>query len=134
MLTMRIESALALVALIASSTFGATKVSFDAANNCVVNGKTIFPISVSVLPPVEGKTPGGKSAWQEFRDGGVNFARIGPADYKVGVHVWNDEGLKTASAYMDQMGAANLLVWMTIGEELSYVKPDDADAQAKLKA
>jgi len=132
---MRIKSALALLTLtlIGCSAAGPTKVSIDAANNLVINGKTTFPISVSVLPPVDGKTPSGKSAWREFRDGGVNFARIGPADYKEKVHVWNDAGLKTARAYMDQMGSANLYAWMTIGEELSYVKPDEENAQAELK-
>ncbi len=130
---MKIKSALALITLISSAAFGTTTVSFDAANNLVINGKTIFPISVAVLPQADGKTPSGKSAWQEFREAGVNFARIGPADYKEGVHAWNDEGLKAASTYMYQMASANLFVWMTIGEELSYVKPNDQNAETKLK-
>lgn len=130
---MRIKSALALLVLTGSAALGATRVSFDAANNLVVDGNTVFPISIAVLPPVDGKTPSGASAWQEFSDAGVNFARIAPGDYKEKAHSWNDEGLKTAGAYMDQMASANLYAWMTLGEELAYVKADDEKAQAKLK-
>ena len=122
---MRINSALALMALMCSSAFGTTKVSFDAANNPVINGKTIFPISVAVLPPVDGKTPTGESAWQEFSQAGVNFARVAPGDYW-DKHGWNPEGLRVAGQYMDQLAAANIYAWMTLGDELSYVKPDDA--------
>src|SRR5438132_1645748 len=75
---MRIKSTLFVMILIGSSALGATKVSFDAADNLVIDGKTVFPISVAVLPPVDGKTPSGEAAWKEFADAGVNFARIGP--------------------------------------------------------
>jgi hypothetical protein len=129
---MKIKSALALITLVGSAAFGKTTVAFDAANNLVINGKTIFPISVAVLPPVDGKTPSGKSAWQEFREAGVNFARVAPGDF-ADVHVWNAAGLQTARAYMDQLNAAKLYAWMTIGQELSYVKDDDEKGQAKLR-
>ena len=126
------KSALALLALIGSSAFGATKVSFDAANNPVINGKTVFPISVAVLPPVDGKTPGGKSAWQEFSQAGINFARVAPGDYW-DKHGWNPEGLRAARKYLDKLASAKIYAWMTLGDELSYVKPDDSDQQTKLK-
>ncbi|PWU09886.1 MAG: hypothetical protein C5B50_26495 [Verrucomicrobia bacterium] len=119
--------------LIGSSAFGATKVSFDPANNLVITGKALFPISVAVLPPVEGKTPNGESAWQEFRAAGVNFARVAPNDFW-DKHGWNPEGLRVAGKYLDQLGSANIYGWMTLGDELAYVKPDDEQKQAKLKA
>lgn len=120
------------MALIGCSAFGATKVSFDAANNAVINGKVLFPISVAVLPPLDGKTLSGGSAWQEFSAAGVNFARVAPNDYW-DKHGWNPEGLRVASQYMDQLASAKIYVWMTLGDELSYVKPDDENGQAKLK-
>ena len=129
---MRIQSALALMALVGSSAVGATKVSLDAANNPVINGKTLFPISVAVLPPVDGKTPSGESAWQEFSAAGVNFARVAPGDYW-DKHGWNPEGLRVAGQYLDQLAAAKIYAWMTLGDELSYVKPDNKRQQAKLK-
>ncbi len=129
---MRLKSAFALITLIASSAFGTTKVSFDAANTAVINGKTTFPISLAVLPPVDGKTPTGESAWQEFSRAGVNFARVAPGDYW-DKHGWNAEGLRVAGKYLDQLAAAKVYGWMTLGEELSYVKPEDKQQQAKLK-
>ena len=121
-----------ILALLASGATGATRVSIDANRNLVVNGKTTFPLSVAVLPPPDGKTPAGRSAWQEFRDAGINFARIAPNDYWV-KHTWDDAGFDVAAKYMDQFAGANLYAWMTLGEKLSYVKPDDQQAQDELK-
>lgn len=118
--------------LISCSAFGATKVSFDAANNLVIDGKTIFPISVAVLPPVDGKTPSGESAWQEFNKAGVNFARVAPGDYW-DKHGWNPEGLRVAAKYLDQLASAKINAWLTLGDELAYVKADDERQHAKLK-
>src|SRR2546429_3821256 len=42
-----------------------TKVTING-DNTEIDGKKIFGISVAVLPPPDGKTPEGKSAWQEF--------------------------------------------------------------------
>ena len=123
---------MALMGLVGCSAFATTKVTIDAANNLVIDGKTVFPISVAVLPPVDGKTPSGKSAWQEFHEAGVNFARVAPGDYW-DKHGWNPEGLRVAGQYMDQLAAAKIYAWMTLGDELSYVKPDNARQQAKLK-
>ncbi|HSU53102.1 MAG TPA: hypothetical protein VLT36_03500 [Candidatus Dormibacteraeota bacterium] len=129
---MRIQSALALMSLVGATACATTKVSFDAANNTVINGKTIFPISLAVLPPVDGKTPNGGSAWQEFSKAGVNFARVAPGDYW-DKHGWEPEGLHVARKYMDQLAKAKINVWLTLGDELSYVKPDDQEGQSKLK-
>lgn len=129
---MKIKFSLAVMALIASSALGATRVSIDSSNNLVVNGKTTFPLSVAVLPPADGKTPDGKSAWEEFSQAGINFARIAPGDY-ADKHVWNEAGFQVASKYMDQLAAAKIYAWMTLGQELSYVKPDDHTAQEQLR-
>ena len=110
------------------------KITFDSSNVSEVDGQKMFALSVAVLPPPDGKTPNGKSAWEELSDGGVNFARIGPADAAVDVHTWNDAGLQMADAYMKQLAAANICVWMTLGEELSYVKANDQHDQERLKA
>lgn len=129
---MKIKSALAVLAIVAPAAFGATTVSIDANNNLVVNGRTIFPLSVAVLPPPDGKTPDGKSAWQEFSDAGINFLRVAPGDYW-DRHIWNEPGLDVAAKYMDEFAVAKIYAWMTLGGNLSYVKPDDQTTQDKLK-
>lgn len=129
---MNLKSILAVTALLAPSALGATKVTIDSSNNLVINGKTTFPISVAVLPPVDAKTPTGKSAWEEFAKAGVNFARVAPGDYWK-KRVWNDEGLQVARQYVNQLASAHIYAWMTLGDDLSYVRPDNQKAQVKLK-
>jgi hypothetical protein len=122
-----------LSSLLACSAFAAShKITFDSSDVCEVDGQKMFPLSVAVLPPPDGKTPDGKSAWQEFIDGGVNFARIAPGDYWE-KHVWDNAGLDVAAQYMDQFAAVNIYGWMTLGGELSYVKPDDEKTQEELE-
>jgi hypothetical protein len=128
---MKIKLTLIVLTLFASSVLGATKVSIDPNGNLIINGKTIFPISVAVLPPVDGKTPTGGSAWEEFHEAGVNFARVAPGDVW-DEHVWNSKGLQVARKYMDQLASAKMYAWMTLGG-LSYVKSDNERQQAKLK-
>ena len=46
---------------------GPTKVTITG-DSTEINGTKIFGISLAVLPPPDGKTPDGKSAWQEFAE------------------------------------------------------------------
>jgi len=128
---MKIKSALATIALLASSALGATRVSFDASNNTVIDGKTIFPISLAILPPADAKSPQGKSAWDEFADGGVNLVRVTP--HSEGNAAWDAEGYQTATEYMNHLAPANLYVWMTLRPELSFVDPGEEKKLEKLK-
>jgi hypothetical protein len=111
---------------------GPHKMSFDSSNVCMVDGQKIFPLSVAVIPPPDGKTPDGKSAWEALSEGGINFARIAPMDC-TGTHGWNDAGFQKAEAYMREMAPRNIHVWMTIGQDLSYTAADDQQGQEKLK-
>src|SRR2546423_12933440 len=56
-------------------------VTVDPTGALVVDGKKVFPLGVSLPPPVGGKTPDGKDAWQELKNGGVSFVRTGRADW-----------------------------------------------------
>src|SRR5690242_15540544 len=81
-----------------------TKVTINENQIPTINGKATFPISVAVLPPADGKTPTGKSAWQEFADAGVNLARVVP-HANGETYGWTDEGYKSAHQYLDALAA-----------------------------
>lgn len=97
-----------------------------------INGKKIFGISVAVLPPPDGKTPEGKSAWQEFADGGVNLARIVP---NVGGenYGWSDQGYKLVHDYLDQLAAAHIYAWLWLGEDIAHFSEKDTAKVEKFK-
>jgi hypothetical protein len=54
-------------------------VTIDPTGVLVVDGQKAFPLGLSLPPPVGGKTPDGKDAWQEIKAGGVSFVRTGRA-------------------------------------------------------
>src|SRR5215218_7853878 len=76
-----------------------------------INGKKMFGISVAVIPPPDGKTPEGKSAWQEFADAGVNLARIVPGQQGEN-YGWTDKGYDVARQYLDSLAAARMYAWL----------------------
>src|SRR4051812_4407286 len=97
-----------------------------------INGKKIFGISVAVLPPPDGKTPEGKSAWQEFADAGVNLARIVPSQ-RGESYGWTDQGYKVAREYLDGLASAQLYAWLWLGDDIAHFTAKDADKAEKLK-
>ena len=97
-----------------------------------INGKKIFGISVAVLPPPDGKTPEGKSAWQEFADGGVNLARIVPS-VSGESYGWTDKGYELARNYLDGLAAAKIYAWLWLGDDIAHFTEKDKEKQEKLK-
>src|SRR4051794_21733836 len=89
-----------------------------------INGRKIFGISVAVLPPPDGKTPDGKSAWQEFADAGVNLARIVPAQNGES-YGWTDKGYDVARQYLDGLAAAHMYAWLWLGEDIAHFDAND---------
>src|SRR3954466_10592882 len=57
------------------------KISLDEAGALVVDGKKVFPITLTIVPGPDAKAPSGKHAYEEFADGGVMFMRTGKADW-----------------------------------------------------
>src|SRR3954471_9803681 len=84
-----------------------------------INGKKIFGISVAVLPPPDGKTPDGKSAWSEFADGGVNLARIVPS-VNGESYGWTDQGYQVARQYLDGLASAHMYAWLWLGDDIAH--------------
>jgi len=129
---MKIKSALAVVMLLASSAIAAPhKITFDSSGVCEVNGQKMFPLSVAVLPSPDAKAPDGKSAWQEFSDGGVNLVRVTPKTQTEN-YGWTPKGYQLAHEYFDALTPSHLFVWLWTGDELGYFKAGDTVKQEKL--
>ena len=98
-----------------------------------INGKKIFATSVAVLPPPDGKTPDGKSAWQEFADGGVNLARIVPS-VSGESYGWTDKGYELARQYLDGLQSAHVYAWLWLGDDIAHFEAKDTAKAEKLAA
>jgi len=62
-----------------------TKVVVNDAGILVIDGKPVFPISFTMPPPPDGKTPDGGDAFAEIAAAGATFLRTGPWG-----HNWDD--------------------------------------------
>ena len=88
-------------------------VTVDPTGALVVAGKKVFPLGVSLPPPVGGKTPDGKDAWQELKNGGVSFVRTGRANWdaqQIDAQIAAEKTLEDAAA------AHGLLSWLWLGD------------------
>ena len=80
-----------------------TKVVITPEHVLSINGKKVFPIGFTIPPPLDGKTPSGKPAFEELRSAGGLFIRTGPmwdeeADRKY--FAWDTEWVEREKAYM----------------------------------
>ena len=88
-------------------------VAIDPATGClVIDGRKVFPIGLSEAPPLGGKTPDGKDAWEEVSSAGANFIRSG-------LREWNlqqiDNQIAGERARMDAAAAHGLFTWPRLG-------------------
>ena len=87
-------------------------VTVDPTGVLVIGGKKVFPLVLSLPPPAGGKTPEGKDAWKEIKDGGASFVRTGRAD-------WNaqqiDAQIATEKQLEDAAAAHGLHCWLWLG-------------------
>src|SRR5687767_12308205 len=82
--------AIALFALTASGAEPLTKpskITLDDAGVLVVDGKKVFPITLTVNPGPDAKAPSGRHAYAEFADAGAMFMRTGGPK-------WNEETIQ----------------------------------------
>src|SRR5919109_1161018 len=87
-------------------------VTVDSTGALVVDGRKVFPLGVSLPPPAGGKTPDGKDAWKELKDGGVSFVRTGRANWdaqQIDAQIAAEKTLEDAAA------AHGLLSWLWLG-------------------
>jgi hypothetical protein len=78
------------------------------------------------------RTPDGKSAWQEFADGGVNLARIVPS-VSGESYGWTDKGYELAKSYLDGLASAHMYAWLWLGEDIAHFDAKDTAKAEKLK-
>jgi hypothetical protein len=94
-----------------------------------INGKPVFPIMLSVIPPPDAKAPNGKSAWQEFRDAGAILIRTSPPKSIDGEsRRWDDDAIARQGAYLTVATQAGMFCVPTLNE-LSSIK-DTTSAKA----
>jgi hypothetical protein len=90
-----------------------TSVTLDPTGALVVDGQKVFPLGLSLPPPVGGKTPAGKDAWQELKAGGASFVRTGRATWdaqQIDAQIASEKALEDAAA------AHGLLSWLWLGD------------------
>ena len=105
------------------------KVSADEDGVLVVDGKKVFPIAVTMPPPLGSKAPSGRDAWQELYDGGVRFLRTGPFD-----EAWNEQHIEQELRRMDHAARIGLRTMPYLREMASIGGPDDdPEDEAKLR-
>jgi hypothetical protein len=82
-----------------------------------INGKAVFPIMLSVIPPPDANAPNGKSAWQEFRDAGAILIRTTPPRSASGdSRRWDDDALERQAEYMNAAARAAMFCVPTLNE------------------
>src|ERR671937_1879475 len=90
-----------------------TSLTVDPTGALVIDGQKVFPIGVSNPPPVGGKTPDGKDAWQELKAGGASFVRTGRANWDA---QQIDAQLAAEKQLEDAAAAHGLLSWLWLGD------------------
>src|SRR6476469_7907057 len=68
-----------------------SKITLDENGVLVVDGRKVFPITLTVVPGADAKAPTGKHAYAEFADAGAMFVRSG-------WRAWNEESIATETA------------------------------------
>jgi hypothetical protein len=87
-------------------------VTIDPTGALVIGGQKVFPLGLSLPPPVGGRTPDDKDAWQEIKAGGVSFVRTGRAEWdadQIDAQIANEQKLEDAAA------AHGLHCWLWLG-------------------
>jgi hypothetical protein len=84
-------------------------VSVAATGALEVDGRSVFPIVLSNGPPPAKKAPNGRASLAEVADAGVNFIRIGTAD-------WSAAEIPAQRTLLDALADRNLLGWLWLGE------------------
>ncbi|MBM4027543.1 MAG: hypothetical protein FJ280_19380 [Planctomycetes bacterium] len=86
----------------------------------LIDGRKILPIGFTGGPPPGGRTPDGKSAFEEIRAAGGTFFRTGPQ----GGDSWNEATLAQEQIQMDAAARHGLYCWPRL-ENLSSLREDD---------
>ncbi len=93
----------------------------------VLNGKKVFPITLSPGPPTNGKTPTGYDAMQELRDAGALITRI------VQTTDWNNQLIAEQQAALDWAYQHGMYCMVNL-RELSAFASGNTNTETQLRA
>jgi hypothetical protein len=113
-------------ALSAEPLTGPARITFDQAGALVIDGRKVFPINLTVIPPPDAKAPNGKQAYAEFRNGGALFMRTGGPR-------WDDKTLETELRYQKAAARHGLRCCPWLGWDLCVIKPGDTAREQQLR-
>lgn len=102
-------------------------VTVNSDNVLVINGRKVFPLGFSPGPPINGKTPIGDDAMQEFRDAGALLFRM------VQTTDWNSQLIATQQAALDWAAQHGMYIWLNL-RELSEFNTGDTATAASLRS
>ncbi|MDB6025317.1 MAG: Immunoglobulin I-set domain protein [Verrucomicrobiales bacterium] len=123
-----VSLALLILAVNYSVLFGQSNsvVTINADKVMVLNGRKIFPITISPGPPTNGKTSTGIDALQEFHDAGALFFRIAQTTS------WNNQVIADQQAALDWAAQHGMYCMVNL-RELSYFSATDTNKPASLR-
>ena len=104
----------------------ASKITLDDAGVLVVDGKKVFPITLTIVPGPDAKAPNGRPAYAEFTDSGAMFMRSGKAD-------WNEETIAGEKKMQDVAAANGMRCHPWLGWDLANFDPSNKKAEAELR-
>jgi hypothetical protein len=107
----------------------ATQITFDQSGVMQIDGQKLFPLSFSMAPPPDGKTPEGKDAYAELKDAGANYLRVAT---KKGTERWGAAGFANIDKQLDAAAKNGLHCWITLGE-LGEFKPGNQAKEQLLR-
>jgi hypothetical protein len=105
----------------------ARKVTINADQVLVIDGKKVFPIGFTMPPPPDGKTPQTRGAIEELHDAGANFLRTG-----VMGTAWDDAAVELEQKYHDAAARFGMHCLVNL-RELGNIGPDDTAKEALLR-
>src|SRR3954469_12140968 len=97
-----------------------------------INGRKVFPIGFTLPPPIDAKTPWGKSGLEELREAGGLFIRTGPMrDVEEGkkFSMWDAQWAEREKLYMQAAARAGMYCMPFLKElaELDEKHPERED-------
>ena len=93
----------------------------------LLNGRKVFPITLSPGPPTNGKAPTGADALDEFHNAGALFFRISQTTS------WNSQVIADQQAALDWAAPHGMFCMVNL-RELSYFATGDTNKEASLRS
>jgi hypothetical protein len=104
----------------------AAKITLDDAGVLVVDGKKVFPITLTIVPGPDAKAPNGRPAYAEFADSGAMFMRSGKPD-------WNEQTIADEKKMQAAAAAGGMRCHPWLGWDLANFDPGDKAKEAELR-